>query len=131
MRAGGSAAEGLRPFTGRIKTGEEKKFFTCEYPVYISYDGKYLYAEACSGMVENYDEHFVYVLDLEKNLVDSIQVASSQDCYFGDENYLFQMFDLNDDLSNKADMAVMRAFDKSQIGTGKYEWIELPLPELN
>ena len=69
-------------------------------------------------------------MDLEGNLVDSIQVVSSQDSIFGDENYLFQMFDLNEDLSEKADMAVIKAFDKSQIGTGKHEWIELPLPEL-
>lgn len=110
-----------------INSGNEKLFYTCDYPVYISYDGKYLYAEVCSINLEDYSEHYIYVLSPEGELVDTIQAASSQDCYFGDEDYLFQMFDLDEDLKGKADMAVIKAFDKSQIGTEKHEWIDLTI----
>ncbi len=110
-----------------LETEEEMHFYTCDHPVYISYDGNYLYAEACPVSLDDYSEHNIYVLDLEGNLVDTIQAPSSQDCYFGDKDYLFQMFDLNEELTGKSEMAIIKAFDKSQIGTGEYKWIELPI----
>lgn len=94
---------------------------------YISYDGKYLYAEVSPVSLEDYSEHYIYVIDLEGNLIDSIQAPSSQSCYFGDSDYLFQMFDLNESLTGRSDMPMIKAFDKSQIGTGSHEWIELPI----
>ncbi len=110
-----------------IDSKEERLFYNCDYPVYLSYDGQYLYAEVCSVLLDDYSEHYIYVLSLEGELVDTIHAPTSQDCYFGDKDYLFQMFDMNEELTGKANMAVIKAFDKKQIGTGGYEWIELPI----
>ena len=110
-----------------IKNKKTEDFYTCEYPCYVSYDGKYIYAEASAVLLEDYSQHNIYVLDLEGKLVDTINAPSYQDCYFGDDKFLFQMFDLDETLKNKAKKPCMKAFDKSQIGTGKHEWIELPL----
>ena len=96
--------------------------------VYLSYDGAYIYAETPT-MYENFNKHYIYVIDTDGNLIDSIYAPSSRDCYFGDSDYLFQMFDLEDDLETKSKIPVIKAYDKSQVGTGKAEWIELPLPE--
>lgn len=112
-----------------INNGDSEVVFETETVNYISYDGKYLYIEISPYMVNSPDEHIIYVVDLEGNLIDSIAVPALEMSYFGDSDYLFQKFDLNADLSDKADLAVIKVFDKSQIGTGEHKWIELPLPE--
>ena len=112
-----------------IDSKENRLFYSCGYPVYISYDGTYIYAERCQVLLKDYSEHYIYVIDTEGSLVDTIQAPAGQDCYFGDKDYLFQMFDLNETLKGKSDMPVIKAFDKSQIGTGLHEWIELPTPQ--
>lgn len=93
----------------------------------LSCDGEYLYAEVRASLLDNYSNHNIYVLDFDGNLIDTINAPSSQDCYFGNSDYLFQMFDMNEDLTDKSDMPMIKAFDKSRIGTSEYEWIELPI----
>ncbi|MBQ9886041.1 MAG: hypothetical protein IJM37_04165 [Lachnospiraceae bacterium] len=109
-----------------MDTKESRQLYSFDYPVYLSYDGKYLYGDVCTdALLLPADEHYIYVLDTEGNLVDKIQAVSNCICSFGDEKYLFQMFDLNENLV-RLDESVIKAFVKSQIGTGKQEWIELP-----
>ncbi|MBQ9886040.1 MAG: hypothetical protein IJM37_04160 [Lachnospiraceae bacterium] len=109
-----------------MDTKDSNLLYTFDYQVYLSYDGKYLYGDVCTGaLLLPADEHYIYVLDTEGNLVDKIQTVSNCSCSFGDEKYLFQTFDLNENLV-RLDESVIKAFDKSQIGTGKQEWIELP-----
>lgn len=110
-----------------LESKEKTAIFEADDYLYISYDGKYLYAEVQTFSLKDYSKHYIYVLDLEGNLIDTIQAPSSQNCYFGNEDYLFQMFDLNENLKGSSDMPLVKVFDKSQIGTGNHEWIELPI----
>ena len=109
-----------------MDTKENRLLYTFDYPIYLSYDGKYLYGDLNVGYYGlSGDLHYIYVLDLEGKLVDKIKVLSMRTCSFGDDKYLFQWFDLDENLE-PLEIPFIKAFDKSQIGTGKQEWIELP-----
>ncbi|MBQ9887572.1 MAG: hypothetical protein IJM37_12060 [Lachnospiraceae bacterium] len=115
-------------FVYDIDLNVSRPFYECDHSVYISYDGRYVYAEVSAASLRDYNEHYIYVINKEGGLVDTIQAPASQDCYFGDDYYLFQMFDLNEELNDKSDMPMIKAYDKSQLGTGSHEWTDLPLP---
>lgn len=82
---------------------------------YPSYDGKYIYVDniwECE-CEDDLSKRKIDVYDMAGRLVDSISLPdNSWETGFGDEYYLFQRFDEGE----------MYAFDKSQIGTGSYEW---------
>lgn len=126
---------GLDMYTYNIETGETTEITALNEPVFLSYDGKYIYGEVCTAFLngerEDFTGHCVYVLDFSGNILDRIQINSSHLCFFGDENYLFHIFDSDYDSTGANKMPIIKAFDKSQIGTGVYEWIELPLPACN
>jgi len=89
--------------------------------VTVSYDGRYVYADnylSCSQDAENadYSNRKINVYDIDGAYIDTISL-SGYDCspIFGDRDYLFFYF--NDDN--------ISMLDKSQIGTGKHEWVEV------
>ncbi|MBQ9886037.1 MAG: hypothetical protein IJM37_04145 [Lachnospiraceae bacterium] len=103
----------------------QKELYGFDNNVFLSFDGKYIYGDTRVSGLDDISKHYVYVLDTNGKLVDSISIPSDFLCYFGDEDYLFQLVDMDNDF-NMLDESVIKAFDKSQIGTGKHEWIVLP-----
>ena len=84
-------------------------------PYTISYDENYFYVD---NWVDN-ESREISVFDKSFQLIDQIELDNIYVmCLFGDENYLFCI-----NGSDEGDW--MEALDKSQIGTGKYEWIKL------
>ncbi|MCR5637009.1 MAG: hypothetical protein K6F76_07530 [Clostridiales bacterium] len=113
----------------------------------ISYDGNYVYLDNITGILNEVADEFdfsnrvIKVMDLSGNQIDEIP-ADTKDLnmsYFGDKDYLLLDFTKKYDApinrtieqGNKlqvltADsMTVLSAYDKSQIGTDKHEWIVL------
>ncbi len=111
-----------------IKTDKNTVLYEFEEGVFLSYDGKYLYADTKVAYLEDMSKHYVYVFNLDGELIDSIPIGAEYICYFGDEDYMFQLFNLNEDLS-RAEESIIKAFDKKQIGTGTYDWIGLTIKE--
>ena len=118
--------DGIVYYTGNcvmkisFSTYEEAIFTECE-KVAISYDGRYVYLDnywSCMQAAENidYSNRDVKVYDVTGKLIDVINLLGSVNIpLFGDEDYLF--VGLND--------GKLSMLDKSQIGTGKHEWVEV------
>lgn len=82
-----------------------------------SYDGENIYIDN-SFQFDDYSDHKVYVYNIIGELIDTIDLSGvTSTSEFGDDKYLFQRFDDGH----------MYILDKSQIGTGSHEWIELPI----
>ena len=99
----------------------EETIFAESEKVSISYDGRYVYLDNdwnCNLDVDNpdYSNRKVEVYDTDGKHIDTIDLAG-QSCWgiFGDIDYMFFYF--NDDY--------ISMLDKSQIGTGKHEWVEV------
>ncbi|MCR5636249.1 MAG: hypothetical protein K6F76_03595 [Clostridiales bacterium] len=117
-------------------------------PCGVNYDGKYIYLDnnvaiftETTAQDKEYDvsRRHIVVADTSGNIVDDIKVETNGLCYFGDSDYLF--IDMNEKYNGtkqktieKGDMIKgywfeeierLEAFDKSQIGTDKHEWIVL------
>ena len=102
-------------------TLKETSFAECEKAT-ISCDGRYVYADNdwnCNQDVENpdYSNRKVEVYDTDGKHIDTIDLAGcSGGAIFGDKDYMFFYFNNNYNIS---------MLDKSQIGTGKHEWVEV------
>lgn len=91
-----------------------------------SYDGKYIYVDNVLELWDFYDQENcdysnrkIDVYSRDGGLVDTIELPGQQSSAdFGDADYMFFSF-----YENRKYMT--RIFDKSQIGTGSYEWLEL------
>lgn len=106
-----------------LKTKEEDIFLN-EGNIDISYDGKYIYIDNWLQFLESddYTNRSIRIFDLNGSLIDEIPFPHSDLCYFGDSEYLFaEISEYTDSNRN----IILNMFDKSQIGTGKYEWIPL------
>ena len=108
--------DGVHCYNVESKTDEI--FYNPGVMVYISYDGENFYMDNIYDIfIENTpeDEHKVWVVNPEGELIDTIDLDNSYICLFGDSDYLFH------DYGN----GVIKMLDKSNIGIGKYEWSEL------
>ncbi|MBQ9885481.1 MAG: hypothetical protein IJM37_01275 [Lachnospiraceae bacterium] len=101
-----------------ISTRTESMFYPIEEMVFVSYDGRYLYLNneyALNWEQISEREHRVYVVDMNGQLIDTIPVPEYI-CYYGDKDYLFQSMAMG-----------YQMLDKTQLGTGKQEWIKIPM----
>lgn len=116
-----------------VASGTDGLFFELNEFVFLSYDGKYLYADNMYNQnitgedlifddeeeidLNDYSKsgHRIYVLNLDGELVDCIEAGYFM-MKFGDEDYLFQ--------GNLYGISIL---DKSMIGTEKHEWADVPL----
>lgn len=86
-------------------------------PVEVSADGKYIYIDNLNAVYNENDlsGRKIEIFDLAGKYIDCINLSEQYNMTcFGDENYLFFRF-------NDSEISIL---DKSQIGTGIYEWIE-------
>ena len=101
-------------------TLDETDFIECER-VYVSYDGRYVYTDNewnCTYDKEHldYSNRRVEVYGVDGKHIDTINLVGNTGFpMFGDKDYMFFYF--NDDN--------ISMLDKSQIGTGKHEWVEV------
>lgn len=122
-----------------MDTGEETRVLDT-FCAPIHFDGTYLYFDEWAGLFEFddvegdeddeddedektsvFDNRTIYVYDLDYNLVDKIVVPGRGSVFYGgDCDYLFADF-----VDSDEDIDELRALDKSQIGTGKHEWITI------
>ena len=97
-----------------LKSGDTSKFKTVSEAYSLNYDGKYFYAYDCMA-----DEQTVYVYDDEQKNIGKFDTPSGADSVFfifGDTDLFFcECLDENNN-------GILYYLDKSQIGTGKYEW---------
>ena len=99
-----------------IKSGSEELFYTVDEPVFVSYDGKYLYLD--NGWAYNLElidgsECRIYIVDMDGKLMDTVPQNEYYTCY-GDADYMFQ-----------TTLNGIGYFDKSKIGTPDNAWTEI------
>ncbi len=110
---------GTELFKRSLAGGDKQVIYSFESSGNLSYDGRYFYFDNFDGSEENQANRAVLVFDESFSLVDEILLESNFYLNrFGDEYYMFC-----DKLDG--DTTVTVAFDKSGIGTGKLERIEL------
>ena len=91
-----------------------------------SYDGQYIYVDNELVLWNFYDqensdysERKIEVYSRDGSLMDTIRLPGQEgSADFGDESYLFLSFYDGREYNT-------HRFDKSQIGTGNYEWVEI------
>ncbi len=96
---------------------KDEKFCETDSLVYMSSDDNYFYFDNAFGIIRgtiSEDNHKISVVNFDGDLIDTIDLDGVNLCMFGDRDYMFRESDNG---------FVM--FDKSQIGTGSYDWIEL------
>ena len=101
-----------------ISTKTESMFYPIEEMVGISYDDRYLYLDNINAMNMNQiseKEHRVYVVDTNGQLIDTIPMPEYS-CFYGDKDFIFQDIPIG-----------YQVLDKTQLGTGKQEWIKIPI----
>ncbi len=104
-----------------VANGTDELFYNPGAMVYISFDGENFYLDNIYDIfIENTpeDEHKVWVVNSEGELIDTIDLDNSYVCLFGDKDYLFQ------DCGNS-----LKIFDKSQIKTDTHEWSDILIYE--
>lgn len=102
-----------------VESGTDEVFYDPGVMVYISFDGNNFYMDNIYDIfIENTpeDEHKVWVVNTEGELIDTIEIENSYICLFGDSDYLFQDYGSS-----------IKMLDKSLIGTEEHEWSDLPL----
>ena len=101
-----------------VETDTKELFYAIDEPVYLSYDGKYLYLDngwaEFFGFIEK-SEIQVYIVDMEGNLIDAVSANEYYSTY-GDMDYMFQ-----------TTLTGIEFFDKSKIGTNDKEWTKIDI----
>ncbi len=100
-----------------MDTNEETIFYETTGRCSLSFDGVRIYIDNALDIFLNsgtFSDRRLDVLDLEGNIIDKILISNVRTCYYGDADYLFAQFDDK-----------IKAFDKSQIGTTKQDWVAL------
>jgi hypothetical protein len=87
---------------------------------FFSFDGQYFYMDNVDFFHQD-KERFITVIDKNGSIIDKIIIEDGFYCVFGDDRYLFCYW-----LGDSG--MILKAFDKSQVGTTSRIWIEL-IPE--
>lgn len=100
-----------------LDTKEETELYQSTYRSDLSYDGKHIFID--NGMElqitrKELANREICVLDMAGKKVDTIKLSNATECFFGDDKYLFAVFD-----------GVLKAFEKNQIGKETKEWLLL------
>lgn len=89
------SGEGIYKYN--INTSETNLIYASTYDTYssqLSYDGKYLYMSNRRWQSMAHDQNikcFIWVMDSDGNIINKIDTSNR--VYFGDENYMFCMYD--------------------------------------
>jgi hypothetical protein len=111
-----------------LSSGEDGVFFEMEgeSAFYLSYDGNYLLADNDMGigLTHSSDERRIYVLNMDGELEDTVEIGSSDTMLYGDE-YRFFAWEFTSGGN------AVKTFAKTDFGSGSVQWNTIYEPESN